>query len=73
MNLHLAEIARNVAPGAHAVLLLDQAGLHMTDKLDLPADITIVLLPPKCPELIWGYARGKASSGRHSKSILNIL
>jgi hypothetical protein len=26
MNLHLAEIARVVAPGAHAVLLLDQAG-----------------------------------------------
>ena len=30
MNLHLAEIARVVAPGAHAVLLLDQAGWHMT-------------------------------------------
>src|SRR6188768_2949859 len=26
MNLHLAEIASAVAPGCHAVLLLDQAG-----------------------------------------------
>ena len=26
MNLHLAEIALAVAPGAHAVVLLDQAG-----------------------------------------------
>ena len=26
MNLHLVEIAATVAPGAHAVLLLDQAG-----------------------------------------------
>jgi DDE superfamily endonuclease len=26
MNLHLAEIATQVAPGAHAVVLLDQAG-----------------------------------------------
>src|SRR3954466_266098 len=33
MNLHLAEIARAVAPGAHAVLLLDQAGWHTTKKL----------------------------------------
>ncbi len=26
MNLHLAEIARNIAPDTHAVVLLDQAG-----------------------------------------------
>jgi len=26
MTLHLAEIAEIVAPGAHAVLLVDQAG-----------------------------------------------
>jgi hypothetical protein len=36
---HLAEIARNIATGRHAVLLLDQAGWHMTDKLDVPANI----------------------------------
>ena len=28
MNAHLAEIARTVAPGAHAVLVLDGAGWH---------------------------------------------
>ena len=28
MNLHLVEIAPTVAPGAHAVLLVDQAGWH---------------------------------------------
>jgi hypothetical protein len=26
MNLHLAEIAKKIAPGRHAALLLDQAG-----------------------------------------------
>ena len=30
MNLHLAEIALTVAPGAHAVVLMDQAGWHIT-------------------------------------------
>jgi hypothetical protein len=28
MSLHLEEIAFHVAPGAHAVLKLDQAGWH---------------------------------------------
>ena len=30
MNLHLAEISTQVAPGAHAVLTLDGAGWHQT-------------------------------------------
>jgi hypothetical protein len=51
MNLHLIEIAKEVAPGKHAVLLLDQAGWHMSKKLVVPANITLIPLPPKCPEL----------------------
>ena len=31
MNLHLAEIAVQIAPGAHAALLVDQAGWHLTE------------------------------------------
>src|SRR4026209_1941928 len=30
MNLHLAEIAAEVAPGKHAVLVVDQAGWHLS-------------------------------------------
>jgi len=51
MNLHLAAITADVAPGRHAVLLLDQAGWHLSGKLAVPDNITIVPLPPKCPEL----------------------
>ena len=51
MSLHLAEIATQVAPGAHAVLLLDQAGWHLSGRLVVPENITIVPLPPKCPKL----------------------
>jgi hypothetical protein len=62
MNLHLAAIAADVAPGRHAILLLDQAGWHMSTKLHIPDTITIVALPPKCPELnpqenVWHYLR----------------
>ena len=51
MNLHLQEISRGVAPGAHAALIFDGAGWHTTDKLELPENITPVCLPPYAPEL----------------------
>jgi hypothetical protein len=69
MNLHLAEIAAAVAPGAHAVLLLDQAGWHMSDKVAVPPNITLAPLPPKCPELnamenVWQFLRDNWLSNR---------
>lgn len=51
MALHLEEIAKVVAPGAHAVLLLDQAGWHTTRKLAVPENITLLPLPARSPEL----------------------
>ena len=62
MQAHLDEISRTVAPGAHAVLLLDQAGWHVTPKLDIPANISLLFLPSNCPELnsvenIWQFMR----------------
>jgi len=51
MQLHLDEISRHIADGAHAVLLLDRAGWHTTGKLRMPANITPILLPSRAPEL----------------------
>ena len=69
MNLHLAEIAQAVAVDAHAVLLMDQAGWHLTDKLILPDNISIIPLPAKCPELnpvenVWQFMRQNWLSNR---------
>jgi len=63
MGLHLAEISQAVAQDAHAVLLMDQAGWHSSPKLEVPDNISIVLLPPRSPELnpvenIWQFMRG---------------
>jgi len=62
MQLHLTEISRLVARKAHAVVLMDRAGWHTTDKLKVPKNITIILLPSRSPELnpvenIWQYMR----------------
>jgi transposase len=78
MNLHLAEIAREVAPGAHAVLLLDQAGWHLSHRLVVPPNITLVPLPSKCPELnpvenIWQFMRENWLSNRIFTSYNDLL
>jgi putative transposase len=69
MQLHLDEISRHIADGAHAVLLLDRAGWHTTGKLRMPANITPILLPSRAPELnpvenIWQYMRANWLSNR---------
>jgi hypothetical protein len=51
LSLHLAEIGRQVAPGAHAVLVLDGAGYHVADDLDVPANISLLIQPPYAPEI----------------------
>src|SRR3954451_1449445 len=61
-SARLVEIAATVAPGAHAVLLVDQAGWHLSAGLVVPPNITIMALPPKCPELnpvenVWQFLR----------------
>jgi len=78
MTLHLAEIALAVAPGAHAVVLMDQTGWHMTSKLEVPANISIVALPAKCPELnpvenIWQFMHDNWLSNRIFTSCENII
>jgi transposase len=51
MQLQIDEISRNVAQGAHAVLLLDRVGWHTTRKLDAPENVTPIFLPSRAPEL----------------------
>lgn len=76
--MHLAEISSQVAPGAHAVLMLDQAGWHMSGALTIPANITLLPLPPKCPELnpvenLWQFMRDNWLSNRIFTSYHDLL
>jgi transposase len=78
MQLHLDEIARTVKRGAHAVLLLDRAGWHTTGALNIPKNITMILLPSRAPELnpvenIWQYMRENWISNRIFSSYSDIL
>lgn len=78
MQAHLDEIGRAVAPGAHAVLILDKAGWHTTRKLNPPANVSLLMLPPACPELnaaenIWQYLRQTYLSNRVFENYIAIL
>ena len=46
MSAHLAEIAKTVASGAHALLILDGAGWHGSAELEVPDNITLLKLSP---------------------------
>ena len=70
MSLHLAEISGQVAPGAHAVVVMDGAGWHQRGPdLKVPANVTPLLLPPYAPELnpvenVWAFLRSNKLSNR---------
>lgn len=69
MSAHLGMISRQVGPDRHVVLVLDQAGWHLSKDLCVPENITLLYLPPYSPELnpverVWDYLRSHYLSNR---------
>jgi transposase len=69
MSLFLAEFSRTLPNDVHAVLVLDRAGWHGAKALEVPANVTLVPLPPYSPELnpverVWLYLRERFLSLR---------
>ncbi len=60
------------------MVLIGQAGWHTTAKLKLPDNITILLLPPRSPELnpvenVWQYLRQNWLSNRTFQDYQEIV
>jgi DDE superfamily endonuclease len=69
MGLFLAELSHSLPAGAHAALVLDGAGWHVSEDLVVPANLTLIRLPPYSPELnpverVWEYLRDRWLSHR---------
>jgi transposase len=69
INIYLRQFSSELAAGAHAVLVWDQAGFHTSRQLDIPENITIIALPAYSPELnpvenLWHYFRSHYWSNR---------
>ena len=79
MQAHLVEISAMVAQHAHAVLILDKAGWHLSGALVVPDNITLLPLPPRSPELnpvennIWQFMRDNWLSNRIFKDYEDIV
>jgi transposase len=78
MQKHIDEISVAVETGAHALIILDKAAWHTTRKLKLPGNLTLVPLPPACPELnaaenIWQHLRQTYLSNRVFENYTAIL
>ena len=73
MDAFLEHFSRELPPDVHAVLVLDRAGWHTAKSLKVPANVTLVHLPPKSPELnpvenLWHYRRSHYWANRLYKT-----
>ena len=69
MNHHLRFISEQVGSQVHVVLVLDQAGWHLSKGLQLPENLTLLYLPPYSPELnpierLWAFLKSHYLSNR---------
>jgi hypothetical protein len=69
MTLFLKHFSRQLEPGVHAVLILDQAGWHDERALHVAVTNTLLPLPPASPQLnpverVWLYMRERYLSHR---------
>ena len=69
MNHHLRFISEQAGADVHVILVLDGAGWHVAKALQVPANMTLLHLPPYSPELnpverLWAYLRSHYLSNR---------
>ena len=73
MNAFLEQFGRELPADVKAVMVLDRAGWHVAGTLVVPANVTLIHLPPKSPELnptenLWHYLRSHFWSNRLYKT-----
>lgn len=78
MNLLLEELSSDVPVRTHALVLIDNAGWHVSEELKVPANMTLVPLPAYSPELnaiekVWQYLRERYLSGRLFTSVAAVI
>ena len=78
MQHHLDLIAATVRPDKYVVLVVDRAAWHVTKKLRIPANLSILPLPPYSPELnpveqVWQQLRQSDWANRCYQSYDEIV
>ena len=78
MQVFLDHVAASRPPDVHLVMGVDGAGWHISHELTVPANITLVVLPPYSPKLnpverVWLYLRERFLSLRLLPSTAAII
>lgn len=73
MNAFLEQFSQELPADVHAVMVLDRAGWHTGKGVVVPANVSLIYLPPKSPELnpaenLWHYLRSHFWSNRLYKT-----
>ena len=69
VNAFFGEFEKETDPNVHVFMIWDQAGFHTSAKVKVPANVTLVPLPPYSPQLnpiekLWQYLRQHCWSNR---------
>ena len=69
VNLFWEQFSQTLAPDEHAAMIWDGAGFHVSGKLQVPPNVTLIQLPPHSPELnpienLWHYLKSHFWSNR---------
>jgi hypothetical protein len=78
MQLHLNQISTALPPQVHAAMITDGAGWHRSQALRIPANITLIDIPPATPECNpaekpWQYLKDNFLSHRLFSTYEDIL
>ena len=69
VNIFLQQFSQTLAADEHAALIWDGAGFHTSGELKVPANVSLIRLPPYSPELnpienLWHYLKSHYWSNR---------
>ena len=78
MNAFLRDLSGRIDCHSHAVLVVDRAAWHRSKSLSVPNNITLLHLPPYCPELnpierLWLYMKRTYLSGKIFKDLAEVM
>ena len=69
INVFLQEFSKSLPEDVHAVMIWDGAGFHTGNKVEVPDNVSVIVLPPYSPELnpmenLWHYLKSHYWSNR---------
>lgn len=78
INRFLEQFSLALPPSVHALLVWDGAGYHRAKALQVPANVSLLLLPPYSPELnpienLWHYLKSHYWSNRAYKDYNDLF